>query len=145
MSAAPCGGELPPAESRVRVGARSRRRLLTARSPAAFIINPAAGSAARGAWARGVAEMARQCCAAAGLSREAAFTERPGHGRELAADLAGRGFSPVVACGGDGTVNEVASALMHGDTVLGIVPGGSGNGLARELGISLRPEAAVAT
>ena len=89
--------------------------------------------------------MARQCCAAAGLSREAAFTERPGHGRELAADLAGRGFSPVVACGGDGTVNEVASALMHGDTVLGIVPGGSGNGLARELGISLRPEAAVAT
>ena len=89
--------------------------------------------------------MARQRCAAAGVPHEAVFTERPGHGRELAEDLAGRGFSPVVACGGDGTINEVASALMHGGAVLGIVPGGSGNGLARELGISLRPEAAIAT
>ena len=87
----------------------------------------------------------RQRCAAAGAAHRVMFTERPGHGRELAADLAGRGFSPVVAWGGDGTVNEVASALMHGDAVLGIVPAGSGNGLARELGISLRPEEAVDT
>ena len=76
---------------------------------------------------------------------EVAFTERPGHARELAAALADRGFSPVVAWGGDGTVNEVASALMHRDAVLGIVPAGSGNGLARELGIGLRPGEAIET
>ena len=125
--------------------ARARSRLLAVRSPLAFIINPVAGAATGGARARGVAETARRCCAAAGVPHEAVFTQRRGHGRELAADLAGRGFSPIVACGGDGTVNEVASALMHADAVFGIVPAGSGNGLARELGISLRPEAAIRT
>ena len=117
---------------------------LTVRSPLAFIINPAAGSAARRGKIQGLAEMARRRCADAGVPCEVTFTEGPGHGRELAAALAGRRFSPVVAWGGDGTVNEVASALMHRDAVLGIVPAGSGNGLARELGISLRPERALA-
>ena len=116
------------------------------RSPLAFVVNPAAGAAARGGGrVRGLAEMARRCCAAAGAASEVAFTEGPGHGRELAAALADRGFSPVVACGGDGTVNEVASALLRRDAVLGIVPAGSGNGLARELGISRRPGPALRT
>ena len=114
-------------------------------SPLAFIINPVAGSARRGSGLADLVGAIRRRCAAAGADHEVAFTERPGHGRELAAALAGRGFSPVVAWGGDGTVNEVASALMRGDAVLGIVPAGSGNGLARELGISLRPEEAVDT
>ena len=119
---------------------------MTARSPLAFVVNPAAGAAARGGKrVRGLAEMARQCCAAAGVACEVTFTEGPGHGRELAAALADRGFSPVVACGGDGTVNEVASALLRRDAVLGIVPAGSGNGLARELGISRRPGPAIRT
>lgn len=118
---------------------------MTVRSPPAFVVNPAAGAAARGGRVRGLAEMARQCCAAAGVASEVAFTEGPGHGRELAAALADRGFSPIVACGGDGTVNEVASALLRRDAVLGIVPAGSGNGLARELGISRRPGPALRT
>ena len=109
----------------------------------AFVINPAAGPAARGRTLGGLVAAARQRCAAAGVAHEAAFTERPGHGRELAASLADRGFSPVVAWGGDGTVNEVASALMHRETALGIVPAGSGNGLARELGIGLDPRKAL--
>ena len=117
---------------------------MAVRSPLAFIINPVAGSASRGARVGGLVELVRQRCRAAGVTSEVAFTERPGHGRELAAALAGRGFSPVVAWGGDGTVNEVASALMHRDAALGIVPAGSGNGLARELGISLQPEQAIA-
>ena len=114
------------------------------RSPVAFVINPVAGSAFRGGSPGGVVDAVRRRCAAAGVPHEVAITKRPGHGRELAAGLADRGFSPVVAWGGDGTVNEVASALMHRDAALGIVPAGSGNGLARELGISLRPEEAVA-
>ncbi len=117
---------------------------MTVRSPLAFIINPAAGSTARRGKIQGLAEMARQRCADAGVPCEVTFTEGPGHGRALAAALVGRGFSPVVAWGGDGTVNEVASALMRRGAVLGIVPAGSGNGLARELGISLRPAQAVA-
>ena len=120
-------------------------RALTVRSPVAFIINPVAGSSRRGSGPADLIDAIRRRCAAAGADHEVAFTERPGHGRELAAALAGRGFSPVVAWGGDGTVNEVASALMRGDAVLGIVPAGSGNGLARELGISLRPGEAIET
>ena len=115
------------------------------RPPLAFIVNPVSGSAARGRRAGALAEMIRQRCAAAGVASEVRFTERAGHGRELAAALADRGFSPVVACGGDGTVNEVACALMGREAALGIVPTGSGNGLARELRISRRPEQALQT
>jgi diacylglycerol kinase (ATP) len=55
-----------------------------------------------------------------------------------------RGARLVVAWGGDGTINEVASALAFDEVPLGIVPSGSGNGLARELGVSRRPERALA-
>ena len=126
-------------------GGLGARQALTVLSPLAFIINPVAGSARRGSGRADLVGAIRRRCAVAGADHEVAFTERPGHGRELAAALAGRGFSPVVAWGGDGTVNEVASALMRGSAVLGIVPAGSGNGLARELGISLRPEEAIDT
>lgn len=70
-----------------------------------------------------------------GLDFDMAFTEGPGHGREIAAKAAADGVDVVVACGGDGTVNEIASALTGTQTALGIIPTGSGNGLARHIGI----------
>ena len=70
-----------------------------------------------------------------GLEFEIAFTEGPGHGRELAMNAAAKGFDAVLACGGDGTVNEIASGLVGTQTVFGIIPTGSGNGLARHIGI----------
>lgn len=72
-----------------------------------------------------------------GCSVEYSFTNHPGHATELASDASAGGFDLVVAVGGDGTVNEVAQGLIGTETPMGIIPLGSGNGLARELGISM--------
>lgn len=66
-------------------------------------------------------------------------TEGPGHATELARAAVDAGADVVLSVGGDGTANEVASALLGRSAALGIVPMGSGNGLARALGIPLRP------
>lgn len=66
-------------------------------------------------------------------------TRYPGHGRELAREAARNGYHVVIAVGGDGLVNEVAAPLMYSQTILGIIPAGSGNGLARHLKIPLNP------
>jgi len=76
---------------------------------------------------------------------ELVYTKHPGHARELAANAVKEGYDVVVAVGGDGTVNEVASSVVGTDTALGIVPLGSGNGLARHLGIPLQKEKAIKT
>lgn len=68
---------------------------------------------------------------------EYSFTNHPKHATELAAKAVSDGFNLVVAVGGDGTVNEVAQGLYGKGTKMGIIPMGSGNGLARELGISM--------
>src|SRR5262245_20218832 len=78
-----------------------------------------------------------------GLRAEVFLTERGGHARELATGALERGATVVVAWGGDGTVNEVAAALAFRHAALGVVPSGSGNGLARELGIPTDPAAAL--
>jgi len=72
-----------------------------------------------------------------GHTVEYSFTNRPGHATELASKASLDGFDLVVAVGGDGTVNEVAQGLIGTDTPMGIIPMGSGNGLARELKISM--------
>ena len=70
-------------------------------------------------------------------------TERGGHATELARQAVADGCGVVMAFGGDGTMNEVAQALVGTDAILAVLPCGSGNGLARHLGIPLAPEAAL--
>lgn len=70
-------------------------------------------------------------------------TEYAGHAFQIATKAVNDKVDIVVAIGGDGTVNEVARALIHTSTALGIIPCGSGNGLARHLHIPLDPKAAI--
>ena len=106
------------------------------------IVNPTAGGGV-GRGAQASVELARDRARAHGRSVDVRVTERPGHGRDLAAEAVRAGATVVVAWGGDGTVNEVASALVHTDVTLGIVLAGSGNGLGRDLGLPLQPAAAL--
>jgi diacylglycerol kinase (ATP) len=82
-------------------------------------------------------------CAQAGKVCEIQYTQHRGHATELAREAAKTGFPVVFAMGGDGTVNEVAQGLVHSSTALGILPKGSGNGLARHLGIPLEFSQAI--
>lgn len=71
------------------------------------------------------------------------ITGYPEHATEIAREAAKENYKYVIVAGGDGTVNEVAKALVHTNTTLGIIPSGSGNGLARELGIPIDTEKAI--
>lgn len=73
----------------------------------------------------------------ADLKLEVADTEARQHATELAKDAADRGFDLVIAFGGDGTMNEVANALVGTDTALALLPGGMANVLCRTLGIPI--------
>jgi diacylglycerol kinase (ATP) len=108
----------------------------------AVIINPISGAGRRRDVARVRAEQAAALVEQRQLDAEVFVTERPGHARELAGAGLRRGVTTFVAWGGDGTVNEIGSALVGSDATLAIVPSGSGNGLARELGVPLDPAAA---
>lgn len=68
---------------------------------------------------------------------EVLFTEYPGHATLLTETALKNGADIIVAAGGDGTVNEVAAAMINSEIPLGILPAGSGNGLARCLKISM--------
>jgi diacylglycerol kinase (ATP) len=109
----------------------------------AVIINPISGGVRAGR-AAARAEMAAAVVEAEHETADVAVTERRGHARELAQAAVARGARLVLAWGGDGTLNEVASALAFQPVALGIIPAGSGNGLARELGVAFRPERAIA-
>lgn len=65
------------------------------------------------------------------------FTEFSGHGGELAKLAISQQVSKIIVVGGDGTINEVASELIHTQIPIGIIPLGSGNGLARHLNIPM--------
>lgn len=72
-----------------------------------------------------------------------ALTTGPRHATELAAKAVSQQYEAVVAVGGDGTINETAQALVNTPTALGVIPGGSGNGFARELRMPLHLQEAV--
>jgi len=73
---------------------------------------------------------------------EIVYTGKQGHATEIARDAAEKGIDIVIAAGGDGTINEVAKGLVHTATVLGLIPLGSGNGLAHHLRIPTNPVSA---
>ena len=108
-----------------------------------LIINPIAGRARRDGNARRV-ELARGALASCGEAVSIAVSEKRGHVRELTRDAVRAGARFVMVWGGDGTVNEAGSVLMGTAVPLAIIPAGSGNGLARELGVPLQPGAAIA-
>ena len=72
-----------------------------------------------------------------------AITQYAGHASEIASKAKDEGVDIVVAVGGDGTVNEVARAIVHSNTALGIIPCGSGNGLARHLLLPINVKKAI--
>ena len=106
---------------------------------ALMLINPISGTRDK----KGICDLTASRLKDAGIDLEIALTQHKGHGADLARAAAEAGTDIVVAAGGDGTVNEVASALMHTDTALGIIPCGSGNGLARSLGLPMDFDAAI--
>jgi YegS/Rv2252/BmrU family lipid kinase len=108
-----------------------------------IIINPISGGASP-EQAQRRAQLAAAVVDSHGDPAEVFVTEGRGHARELAKAAVRRGARLVISWGGDGTLNEVASALAFQDVPLGLVPAGSGNGFARELGVDLRPERAIA-
>ena len=71
------------------------------------------------------------------------YTKYAGHGTELAQEAVRKSYDIVVVSGGDGTLNEIAKALVGSETLLGIIPVGSGNGLAHHLKIPINPIQAI--
>jgi diacylglycerol kinase (ATP) len=108
------------------------------------IINPISGAGADPAVASWRVDMLRAEARRRGLQIDIHLTERGGHARELAADAVARGARQLVVWGGDGTINEAGSVLIGTEVPLGIVPAGSGNGLAAVLNVPRQPLEAIA-
>lgn len=98
-----------------------------------FVINPISGGKAK----YNFPEKIDKYLDKSKFDYECVFTEYHGHGSLLAAEAIRNGVDILVAVGGDGTINEVATEVEGTDKLMGIIPFGSGNGLARSLGIPL--------
>jgi YegS/Rv2252/BmrU family lipid kinase len=108
------------------------------------IINPISGAGADPDAAQRRAELVAAAARARGADVTIDFTERAGHAAGLGARAVERGAAGVIVWGGDGTFNEAAGALIGTGIPVGLVPAGSGNGLARALGMPWDPAAALA-
>lgn len=106
-----------------------------------FIFNPHSGRNRRNPW---LIPAIRAFIAEHRLDADLASTTAPGHATQLAREGVASGCTRIVAVGGDGTMNEVAQALIGAPAALALVPCGSGNGLALHLGIPTNPRRALA-
>lgn len=106
-----------------------------------LIINPISGTRSK----RRLRRIIEKRISAMGHDLTVAETRGPGHATELARNAAGEGFDAVFACGGDGTVNEVARGLIGSGVPMAILPAGSGNGLARHIEMPPDPLLALKT
>ena len=104
-----------------------------------FIMNPISGTQNKA----GIPELIDKALDHEKFSYEVRMTEYAGHASEIAREAKEAGVDIVVAIGGDGTVNEVARSIVHSKTALGIIPCGSGNGLARHLMLPMNIRKAI--
>ncbi|MBQ2858579.1 MAG: diacylglycerol kinase family lipid kinase, partial [Bacteroidaceae bacterium] len=104
-----------------------------------FVVNPISGTQSKKAILKWIDERMDRSVYDYSIVR----TEYAGHATQIAASAVEDKVDVVVAIGGDGTINEIARALVHSETALGIIPCGSGNGLARHLRIPMEPKAAI--
>lgn len=104
-----------------------------------FIVNPISGVQSKGA----ILELIPKHLDLNQFDYKILSTEYAGHATVLAREAVEEGCDVVVAIGGDGTINEVARSLVHTSVALGVIPCGSGNGLARHLHIPMEPLGAI--
>jgi YegS/Rv2252/BmrU family lipid kinase len=104
-----------------------------------FVVNPISGTTDKSR----IVNLIPEYMEAKRFDVEIRYTEFKGHAAQIARQAVEKGVDVVVAVGGDGTVNEIARSLIHTNTALGIIPCGSGNGLARHLFIPMNPDGAL--
>ena len=112
---------------------------MTEKKRIVFVVNPISGTQGKKAILKWIDERLDQSIYDYSIVK----TEYAGHATQIAANAVQEKVDVVVAIGGDGTINEIARSLVHTNTALGIIPCGSGNGLARHLRIPMEPKAAI--
>ncbi len=111
----------------------------TVKEKIAFIVNPVSGGRNKS----GFEKMVKESLDLTIFDPVISYSGHPGHACDLTKEALKQNIKKIVAVGGDGTVNEVAKSIMNSDAALGIVPFGSGNGLARHMGIPVSPSKAL--
>lgn len=104
-----------------------------------FIVNPISGLGKQ----KGIDKLINEISLKYNQEVKIEFTKHAGHAFEIANEAVKNKIDIIAVVGGDGSVNEVGKALLHSKTILGIIPSGSGNGLARHLKIPLEPKKAI--
>jgi YegS/Rv2252/BmrU family lipid kinase len=104
-----------------------------------FIINPVSGTTKK----KNIPALIEEVFRNSGIETTIRLTEYAGHAKEIAAELAQAGTGEIIAVGGDGTINEIVNGMAGTEAVLGIIPSGSGNGLARHCKIPVNARKAM--
>lgn len=104
----------------------------------AVIINPKSGTGKQ----KGIEQLLNKIATAKNIGLKIVYTEYAGHACTITAELRDK-IDTIIVVGGDGSVNEVGRTLIGSTTSLAIIPTGSGNGLARHLGYSMKPIKAI--